>query len=49
MEAKRLFYDKLIIYSKNRTKTAWNNVKSLSGRKAYHEAIPNLSVSNKTC
>jgi hypothetical protein len=49
MEAKHLDYDKLIINSKNRTKTTWNIVKSLTGRKSYHEAIPNLSVLNKTC
>jgi hypothetical protein len=49
MEAKRLHYDKLIINSKNRTETTWNIVKTLTGRKSYHEAIPNLSVLNKTC
>jgi hypothetical protein len=47
IEAKCLYYDKLIIKSKNRTKTTWNTVKSLSRRKAHDQTIPNLSASNK--
>jgi hypothetical protein len=38
-----------MINSKNRIETTWNIVKSLSGRKAYHEAIPNLSALDKIC
>jgi hypothetical protein len=40
MEAKRSYYDKLIMNSKNRTKTTWNIVKSLTGRKPNREAVP---------
>jgi hypothetical protein len=40
MESKRSYYDKLVINSKNRTKTTWNIVKSLTGRKPNHEAVP---------
>jgi hypothetical protein len=49
MEAIRLHYDKLIINSKNNTRTTWNIVKPLTRRKSYYETIPNLSVLNKTC
>jgi hypothetical protein len=48
MEAKHLHYDKLIINSRNRTKTTQNIVKSLTGRKPYHETIPSLSVLDKS-
>ncbi|PNF20445.1 hypothetical protein B7P43_G08125 [Cryptotermes secundus] len=47
-EAKRLYYDKLIINSKNRTKTTWNIVKLLTGRKSYNETTPSLSVLSKS-
>jgi hypothetical protein len=40
MESKCSYYDKLIMNSKNRTKTSWNIVKSLTGRKPNHEAVP---------
>jgi hypothetical protein len=46
MDAKCLYY-KLIINFKRRTKTTWNIVTSLSGRKEHPEGIPNLSASNK--
>jgi hypothetical protein len=48
MEAKRLHYNKLIINFKNRTKTTWNIVKSLTGRKPYHKTKFSLSVLGKS-
>jgi hypothetical protein len=48
MEAKRSYYEEQIKKSKNTTKTTWNIVKSLTGRKPHHEAIPNLNVLNKS-
>jgi hypothetical protein len=47
MEAKRIHYNKLIINSKNRIKTTWYIVKSLTERKPYHETEPSLSVLDK--
>jgi hypothetical protein len=48
MEAKPLHCNKLIINSKNRTKTTWNIVKSLTGKKPHHETIPSLSGLGKS-
>jgi Notch-like protein len=47
MEAKCLYYEEQIKKSKNRAKTTWNIVKSLTGRKPHHETKPNLYVFDK--
>jgi hypothetical protein len=40
VEAKRLYYDVQIKKSQNRTKTTWNIVKSLTGRKPHLKIYP---------
>jgi hypothetical protein len=41
-------YEEQIKKSKNRTKTTWNIVKSMTGRKPHHKAIPNFNVLDKS-
>jgi hypothetical protein len=48
VKVKCLYYDEQIKKSQNTTKTTWNIVKSLTGRKPHHETIPDLNVFDKS-
>jgi len=42
--AKKLYYDKIMLNSKNKIKTTWNIIKSESGRKVSKESVHLLNM-----